>query len=111
MIAQKVVDAKQPEPPIGALVTLPDSIAAAFRTFSHKHLPLEFSPKKADQPKGINKAFGYYDRYGLLVLALPGSGDVTMAFPVANRARNNSISLEIRSAPASRSLSRPSRVR
>jgi hypothetical protein len=46
MIAQKVVDAKQPKHPICAFVTLPDSIAAAFRTFSHKNIPLKFSPKE-----------------------------------------------------------------
>ena len=110
MIAQKVVDAKQPEQPGRAFVTLPDSIAAAFRTFSHKHILLRISTKKPDQPKGTKRCCDF-DRYGLLVFALPGSGDVTMAFPVANCARNNSISLEIRSAPASRSLSKPSRVR
>jgi hypothetical protein len=35
MIAQKVVDTKQPKQPESAFVTLPDLIAAAFRTFSH----------------------------------------------------------------------------
>jgi len=111
MIAQKVVDAKQPEQPICALVTLPDSIAAAFRTSSHKHIPLKISPKKLISRRVEKKVFADYDRGGLLLFALPGSGDAMMAFPVANCARNNSISLEIRSAPASRSLSKPSRVR
>jgi hypothetical protein len=45
MIAQKVVDAKQPEQPECALVTLPDSIAAAFRTSSHNRIALKISPK------------------------------------------------------------------
>ena|SRR5882724_2667919 len=111
MIAQKVVDAKQPQQPRGAFVTLPDSLAAALRTFSREHIPLKLSPKKADRPKGSNEGFGNYDCCGLLVFEFPGSGVVTIAFPVANCARNNSISLEIRSAPASRSLSKPSRVR
>jgi hypothetical protein len=55
MIAQKVVDAKQPQQPVGAFVTLPDSMATAFRTFSPKHTPLKLSPKKADQLKGARK--------------------------------------------------------
>jgi hypothetical protein len=58
MIAQKIVDAKQPQQPGGAFVTLPDSIAAAFRTSSHKHIPLEISTKKPDQPKGANRLCG-----------------------------------------------------
>jgi hypothetical protein len=57
MIAQKVVDAKQAQQPIGAFVTLPDSMATAFRTFSHRHTPLKLSPKKLTS-RNAKKDFG-----------------------------------------------------
>ena len=103
MIAQKVVDAKQPEQPGCAFVTLPDPVAAASRTFSRKHIRSNFLREKLTKSKKAKKDGGDYDRGGLVVFVVPASGDVTMTFSVAICARNNSISLEIRSAPASRS--------
>jgi hypothetical protein len=42
MIAQKIVDAKQPQQPVGAFVTLPDSLASASRTFFIEHIRSTF---------------------------------------------------------------------
>ncbi len=49
MIAQKIVDAKQPPQPVGALVALTDSLATASRTFFIEHIRFNPPQGKADQ--------------------------------------------------------------
>jgi hypothetical protein len=59
MIAQKVVDTKQPKQPESAFVTLPDLVAAAFRTFSHTDISFKkYPPTKCKPPSGANEPSG-----------------------------------------------------
>jgi hypothetical protein len=51
MIAQKIADAKQPQQPVGALVTLPDSLATASRTFFTEHIRSTFLREKLAKSK------------------------------------------------------------
>jgi hypothetical protein len=59
MIAQKIVDTKQPKQPEGAFVALPDFSAAAFRTFSHTDISFK-NPygQDANPPSGPNEVSG-----------------------------------------------------
>jgi hypothetical protein len=76
MIAQKVVEANQPQEPACALITLTDSIATTFRTFLCKHIRSNFlretltKLKRSKKTSGITTAvfLETWSRRGLVTL-------------------------------------------